>query len=89
MENQHRLIQGYRDLSKAEVDLMNEVKAKGYELAGLLAKVRLHVINQDSQQDKDRHADSEPMRWLARAKTSAQDAVMQAVRAVAQPDDGF
>ena len=29
MENQHRKISGYRELSQAEIDLMNEVKALG------------------------------------------------------------
>lgn len=32
MENQHQKIKGYRDLSKEEIDLMNEIKAKGAEL---------------------------------------------------------
>jgi hypothetical protein len=93
MENQHRIIQGYRELTKAEIDLMNEIKSKGYELAELFGRVRMHVINQTDKDGadaaRDRHSVAEPMRWLARAKTSAQDAIMQAVRAVAQPDDGF
>ena len=29
MENQHRKISGYRELSQSEIDLMNEVKALG------------------------------------------------------------
>lgn len=29
MDNQHKKIKGYRDLSQAEIDLMNEVKAIG------------------------------------------------------------
>ena len=28
MENQHKKIKGYRELTQAEIDLMNEVKAK-------------------------------------------------------------
>lgn len=32
MENQHRKIKGYRELSQAEIDLMNEIKQKGVEL---------------------------------------------------------
>lgn len=28
MENQHRQIKGYRELSQEEIDLMNEVKEK-------------------------------------------------------------
>lgn len=29
MENQHRKIAGYRELSQEEIDLMNRIKAKG------------------------------------------------------------
>ncbi len=46
MENQHRKIKGYRELSQEEIDLMNEIKVKGAELAELIAKVELHVVSQ-------------------------------------------
>jgi hypothetical protein len=39
MDNQHKHIKGYRDLSQAEIDLMNEIKAKGEELRSLIAKI--------------------------------------------------
>lgn len=35
MENQHRKIKGYRELSQQEVDLMNRIKEKGAELLEL------------------------------------------------------
>lgn len=35
MENQHRKISGYRELSQEEIDLMNRIKAKGAELLEL------------------------------------------------------
>lgn len=35
MENQHRHIKGYRELSQSEVDLMNRIKSKGAELLAL------------------------------------------------------
>ena len=35
MDNQHKHIKGYRDLSQAEIDLMNRIKAKGAELIAL------------------------------------------------------
>lgn len=40
MENQHRKISGYRELSQEEIDLMNEIKAKGIELCELVEKLR-------------------------------------------------
>ena len=39
MENQHRKIKGYRELSQAEVDLMNRIKEKGAELLALQAEL--------------------------------------------------
>lgn len=39
MENQHRKIAGYRELSEAEIDLMNRIKAKGAELLALQAEL--------------------------------------------------
>jgi hypothetical protein len=35
VENQHRQIKGYRELSKEEIDLMNRIKEKGEELGAL------------------------------------------------------
>lgn len=39
MENQHRKIKGYRELSQGEIDLMNRIKAKGKELLVLQAEL--------------------------------------------------
>ena len=39
MENQHRKITGYRELSQEEIDLMNRIKAKGKELLDLQAEL--------------------------------------------------
>lgn len=46
MENQHRKIKGYRELSQAEIDLMNEIKAKGVEICELVAKIQAHLHQQ-------------------------------------------
>jgi len=40
MENQHRQIKGYRDLSQVEIDLMNEIKTMGVALGALVDKLR-------------------------------------------------
>lgn len=39
MENQHRKIAGYRELSQEEIDLMNRIKTKGAELLSLHAEL--------------------------------------------------
>ncbi|EPK3000480.1 DUF7681 family protein [Klebsiella pneumoniae] len=40
MENQHRKISGYRELSPEEIDLMNRIKAKGAEMLALVAELQ-------------------------------------------------
>jgi len=39
MENQHRKISGYRELSQEDIDLMNQVKAAGDELLKLQKRI--------------------------------------------------
>ena len=39
MENQHRKIKGYRELSQSEIDLMNDIKEKGIELEALISRL--------------------------------------------------
>ena len=46
MENQHRKITGYRELSQTEIDLMNEIKAKGEELKELVSRIQEYIHNQ-------------------------------------------
>lgn len=46
MDNQHKHIKGYRDLSQDEINLMNEIKAKGAELLAVQAKVALYLTTQ-------------------------------------------
>lgn len=40
MENQHRKIKGYRELSASEINLMNRIKEKGAELLALQAELQ-------------------------------------------------
>ena len=39
MENQHKMITGYRDLTQAEIDLMNRIKKMGEEVGALLKDI--------------------------------------------------
>lgn len=43
MENQHRKIKGYRELSQEEIDLMNKIKEKGAELGALIAEISAYL----------------------------------------------
>jgi len=44
MDNQHRQIKGYRELSAEEIALMNEIKTKGAELGELVQKYATRPI---------------------------------------------
>uniref|UniRef100_A0A6M3J620 Acb2/Tad1 hairpin domain-containing protein n=1 Tax=viral metagenome TaxID=1070528 RepID=A0A6M3J620_9ZZZZ len=90
MENQHRKIKNYRELTQAEIDLMNRIKQKGDELLELRNEVLTH-LNQQKQAalgvdgELARLLDAEPNRWANIGKTDIQTGVMALVRAVAQP----
>lgn len=71
MENQHRQIKGYRELSQIEIDLMNEIKEKGMELGTLIAVLRTNA--------------SLDQRWVSIGATDLQTGLMALTRTVAQP----
>lgn len=71
MENQHRKIAGYRELSQEEIDAMNAVKAEGTRLQFLIEELR-----DNAQLDQ---------RWVSIAETHLQQGIMAAVRSIAQP----
>ena len=101
MENQHRKISGYRELSQPEIDLMNRIKAKGAELLELQAELVDLLVQQDTdkrlaicipsdshdahQAEFERFQAAEPLRWANIGKTDIQTGIMALVRAVAQP----
>lgn len=95
MDNQHRKIAGYRELSQDEIDLMNEIKAKGEEIGALVAKVRDHIEEQDvaskimtgpvGKNERARLEGAQPGRWASIGATHLQEGLMALTRAVAQP----
>ncbi|MFM4814678.1 Acb2/Tad1 domain-containing protein [Aeromonas dhakensis] len=56
MDNQHRKINGFRELDQAEIDLMNEVKAAELMLLSLHDKIAAHLNTQDFADDRVRVA---------------------------------
>jgi len=72
MDNQHRKIQGYRELSQEEIDLMNQIKAKGINLGELVN----HLLDMGDRLDQ---------RWVSIGATDLQTGLMALTRAVAQP----
>ena len=79
VENQHRKITGYRDLSEAEIALMNEIKDHEERLASLLGRLYAGVI-------PGQHPD---LRALSLARTNLQQGFMWFVRAIAKPSDAW
>lgn len=75
MENQHKMISGYRDLSAGEINEINEIKNAEKAVAGIW-----HIIRQDLAADP---------RWIHIAKTHFEEGFSALVRAVAKPESPF
>lgn len=71
MDNQHKQITGYRDLSQDEIDTMNIIKELGAQI--------------ETQVDSLAATPGLDQRWVAIGKTHMQQGLMALVRAVAQP----
>ena len=72
MDNQHKLIKGYRDLSQEEIDLMNQIKND----LGTQLETMINTLMDHPNTDK---------RWVAIAKTDFQTGLMALVRSIAKP----
>ena len=71
MDNQHKKITGYRDLSQEEIDAMNKSKALASQVGDFIQEL-----------EKNGYVDK---RWLAIAKTDLQKAFMAITRSIAKP----
>ena len=71
MDNQHKKIAGYRDLTQEEIDLMNRSKALASEVGDFI-----EYLSKTGYDDK---------RWLAIAKTDLQKGFMSLTRSIAKP----
>jgi ribosome maturation protein Sdo1 len=90
MDNQHKKIKGYRDLSQDEIDIMNSIKEKANEVSEMLKElrtIRAHdemYIGVEKQLSSEQIAESH--RSMNVAKENLQTGFMWLVRAVALPD---
>ncbi len=71
MDNQHRKIKGYRELSEEEIKRMNQIKEMGLELESLVV-----ALGNMGNTDK---------RWVSEGATDLQKGLMSLTRAVARP----
>jgi hypothetical protein len=92
MDNQHKQIKGYRDLSQEEIDLMNKIKALAEQVGELVKEVQNFEINL-YKESKDfgvtygfKYGSFEDnFTWTESAKKDLQLGFMQLTRAVAKP----
>lgn len=73
MENQHRKITGYRDLTQDEINTMNLIKETGEGIGEMVNALEKFGAMVDQ-------------RWVAIGKTHLQQGLMALVRAVAKPE---
>lgn len=83
-------ITGYRQLSEAEVELMNEGKALAEVCGAYIAKLRLHGdIARPGASLKDSDEVPSPLyldqRWISIGATDLQRGFMAVIRGIAQP----
>ena len=71
MDNQHQKITGYRDLSQAEIDLMNKIKSLGQDIGQVIDELMM-------LQETDK-------RWVSIGRTDLQTGLMALTRSVAKP----
>lgn len=75
MDNQHKKISGYRDLSQSEIDGMNSIKSLEVDIGELFKQIgEIQGVDQRS---------------MALAKTNLQQGFMWFVRAIAKPSNPF
>lgn len=75
MDNQHRLIKGYGELMREEIDAINAIKTVADSVGKVIKDVEQLPCGVD-------------MRWVAIARTELQQGFMALARAVARPE-GF
>lgn len=76
VDNQHKKISGYRDLTEAEIALMNEGKALAEQVREYTEKLK------DFRTDAGDTVDG---RWLSIGVTDLQKGFMAVIRAIARP----
>ena len=82
MDNQHKQIKGYRDLTAEEIALMNEIKELGERCGDLVQRLK------NSRSPDERKAgviEQIDQRWVAIGATELQQGFMALIRAVARP----
>jgi hypothetical protein len=85
MKNQHEKITGYRDLSKPEIDAMNEVKAVGEDIKALLKRIRNLNGLPLAPDDGSEECITIDQKWIDAGELDLQKGLMCVIRSVARP----
>lgn len=88
MDNQHKQIKGYRDLSQEEINLMNKIKALAEQVGELVKELEQKTQSDYFSDDIGEEGEEylvEAMKWVADGKKDLQLGFMQLTRAVAKP----
>ena len=85
MENQHRKIAGYRELSQEEIDAMNRVKTMAGGIAQLCIDLREKVHAMPIGTVEQRAELTEALRWLDAGEMQLQQGFMAITRSIARP----
>ena len=91
MENQHRKIKGYRELTQEEIDLMNQIKEMGVQLDTLCDKLytKLQIeMSKAVEAGGDTFTEfdnANPLIWLYDGRSTLQKGLMFLTRSVARP----
>jgi hypothetical protein len=78
VDNQHKKITGYRDLSEEEIAAIQEIKSAEVDVANLVKKIRDHSTTFTVD-----------MRNMALACTYLEEGFSRFVKAVARPSDPY
>jgi hypothetical protein len=95
MDNQHRKITGYRELTETEIALLNEIKALGLIADNIVKTIEDHILKQhqntktldagEATPERLRLLESAPLLWKDAGRHDLQTGLMKLCRAVAQP----
>lgn len=77
MDNQHKKITGYRDLTQEEIDLMNESKSLAAQVGSFIEKLEKANV--------DKGDVVAGVNWLYIAKADLQKGFMSLTRSIAKP----
>lgn len=85
MDNQHKLIKGYRDLSAEEINSMNKMKELAAKVGEACLDLREVIMKMPRDTVEQRADFAEALRWLDAGELQIQQGFMAVIRSIARP----